>query len=55
MKNFEICYTNSKSVLCEGKEKPFDHPRIYLEIDAQTNQVICPYCSKKFVIQISYS
>ena len=38
------------SVSCSGHEYPYDHPIVYLEINADTKQVECPYCSKIFVI-----
>ncbi len=51
MKLCEIEKTKSSSVSCMGKEYPYDHPKIYLEIDQETKQVICPYCSKQFVLE----
>ncbi|RTK92507.1 MAG: zinc-finger domain-containing protein [Rickettsiales bacterium] len=42
--------TNLTSVSCKGKEYPYDHPIIYLEIDKAVGEVICPYCSKKFTL-----
>ena len=50
MESYEIEKTKSSSVTCMGKEFPYDHPKIYLEIDPGTNEVQCPYCSKKFVL-----
>ncbi|MFU7501897.1 MAG: zinc-finger domain-containing protein [Candidatus Tisiphia sp.] len=46
----EIIETISTSVSCFGKEPPFDHPRIYLEIDSIKGSIVCPYCSKTFVL-----
>ncbi|WP_425363303.1 zinc-finger domain-containing protein [Candidatus Tisiphia endosymbiont of Hybos culiciformis] len=50
MQNVEIIETISTSVSCSGKESPYDHPRIYLEIDSTKGYIMCPYCSKKFVL-----
>lgn len=50
MQNMEIIETISTSVSCLGKEPPFDHPRIYLEIDSTKGSIVCPYCSKTFVL-----
>ncbi len=50
MKSYEIEKTKSLSVSCMGKETPYDHPKIYLEINPDANETICPYCSKKFVL-----
>lgn len=44
----EIVDSFFTSVSCMGKESPYDHPKIYLEIDPKEQFVICPYCSKKF-------
>lgn len=48
--NVETVRTSSSSVSCLGKEPPFDHPKIYLEIDQAVGYILCPYCSKKFVL-----
>ncbi|MDR0296464.1 MAG: zinc-finger domain-containing protein [Rickettsia sp.] len=50
MQNVEIIETISTSVSCSGKESPYDHPRVYLEIDSTKGSIMCPYCSKKFVL-----
>lgn len=50
MQKPEIIETISATVSCSGKESPFDHPRIYLQIDPSKGSVICPYCSKKFIL-----
>ncbi|WP_375327486.1 zinc-finger domain-containing protein [Candidatus Tisiphia endosymbiont of Nemotelus uliginosus] len=36
--------------MCLGNESPFDHPKIYLEIDPNNHSIVCPYCSKIFVL-----
>jgi uncharacterized Zn-finger protein len=51
MNNFEICYTDTKSVSCEGRAHDYDHPKVFLEIDPKLKEVTCPYCSKKFVLE----
>ncbi len=50
MQNIEIINTNSASVSCLGKVPPFDHPKIYLEIDQTIGSIKCPYCGKHFVL-----
>ncbi|AAL03900.1 MAG: zinc-finger domain-containing protein [Rickettsia slovaca] len=47
-KSMEIVNSVDASVSCQGKEPPYDHPKVYLEIDKKKKEVICPYCSKKF-------
>jgi len=48
MQSMEIEKTKSKSVSCKGKEAPFDHPKVYLEIDPKLGKIDCPYCGKIF-------
>ena len=49
-KYLETVKATSTSVSCAGKEPPFDHPKIYLEIDKDIGTIMCPYCSKEFVL-----
>lgn len=51
MKTVEIIESDTRSVACAGKEIPYDHPLIYLEIDTDKGEILCPYCSKKFVLR----
>ena len=51
MQQVEAEKVNSTSVSCKGKEAPYDHPHIYLEIDPKIGAIDCPYCGKKFEIQ----
>ena len=50
MHSVEIINTHLNSVSCNGKEAPYDHPKIYLEIDKDKGSILCPYCYKKFVL-----
>lgn len=50
MSTKETIHTNKSHVICMGKEAPFDHPRVFLEIDEEMGFVECPYCSKKFIL-----
>lgn len=47
-KSMKIVNSVDASVSCCGKEPPYDHPKVYLEIDKEKKEVSCPYCSKKF-------
>jgi uncharacterized Zn-finger protein len=49
MSTKEIIYTMNKTVSCSGKESPYDHPLVYLQIDEAKEYTECPYCSKKFI------
>lgn len=42
---------HSSETACDGGGGALGHPRVYLHIDAQTGEVACPYCSRKFVYQ----
>lgn len=50
MKSYDTEKTKSSSVVCMGKESPYDHPKVYLEIDPKNKEIECPYCSKKFLL-----
>lgn len=45
----EEIYTDVKKVKCSGKDHPFDHPTVYLEMDPKVDKIECPYCSKVFL------
>lgn len=45
--------TNSLDVACNGKNAPFDHPKVYLRIDPAHGSICCPYCNKKFTFSQS--
>ena len=49
MKEFEVVRTSAVKVYCSGNEEYVSHPKIYLTIDKHTSEVVCPYCSKKFI------
>lgn len=48
----DVVYTKDCSVQCGG-ENSDRHPLVYLEIKKDLGKVICPYCSKEFVLQES--
>ena len=49
----EKIIVKDKKVSCEGHEYPYDHPKVYLEISEDKDEIECPYCSKlfKFVVK----
>lgn len=52
MKPFETVEVRSLEVACDGGGKaPLGHPRVYLHIDHTTGQVVCPYCSRTYVLR----
>lgn len=42
---------NQRKVYCDGSTNVnvLGHPKIYLEIKSDTDEIVCPYCSKKFI------
>ncbi|MDX2050026.1 MAG: zinc-finger domain-containing protein [Rickettsiaceae bacterium] len=50
MQSDEVINADKKNVSCSGKDYPYDHPIVYLEIDEIKGFIECPYCSKKFIL-----
>lgn len=48
MENNKPNPTNTKKVSCSG-DSYSKHPHIYLKIAHDKKDVVCPYCSRKFV------
>jgi uncharacterized Zn-finger protein len=44
----EITYSGKKEVACSGSG--LGHPTVYLNMEPK-GEIICPYCSKKFVFK----
>ena len=42
---FTVSETN---VPCDGGT--LGHPKVYLKIDPKTGEVVCPYCSRRYVL-----
>jgi len=40
---------NTRKVSCKGGPEPLGHPKVYLEIKADKNEINCPYCGQHFV------
>lgn len=47
----EVEVVDENSVSCKGREAPYDHPLVYLEIKDALGKIDCPYCGKKFVLR----
>ena len=45
----ETVYVSSYRVSCDGGEGALGHPRVWLQIPAETGWVECPYCDKRIV------
>jgi len=47
--NTEITKVAGHTAICDGLGGALGHPRVFLALDRDTHEVICPYCSRKFV------
>ncbi|MBL0941671.1 MAG: zinc-finger domain-containing protein [Alphaproteobacteria bacterium] len=45
-----ILYVEQNQVSCEGTGISDGHPRIFLKLEP-SNQVVCPYCSRQFILK----
>ncbi|MDG1287138.1 MAG: zinc-finger domain-containing protein [Rickettsiales bacterium] len=45
----DILIVTTDTVTCDGGNPAIGHPQVYLHIDHKTNDVVCPYCEKRFV------
>lgn len=51
MKPFETIYVDAMEVACDGGDGPLGHPRVFLHIVEENGQVVCPYCSRLFILK----
>jgi uncharacterized Zn-finger protein len=47
----EIVSVTSATVACDGKDPPLGHPRVFLTFKAGSREIVCPYCSRHFVLK----
>jgi len=47
---FETIEVTSHTVACDGGDGPLGHPRVFLTIPEDEHEVVCPYCSRTFVL-----
>ncbi|MGJ3260473.1 MAG: zinc-finger domain-containing protein [Rhodospirillales bacterium] len=45
----ETTEVETMTVACDGGS--LGHPNVYLHLDDETLDVVCPYCSKRFVLK----
>ena len=50
MTSTEEIKVKDKRVSCDGGKGSLGHPKVYLDV-AKEGFAICPYCSKKFVLE----
>ena len=53
MKPFELIETTHAEVACDGGGGALGHPRVFLHIDESVGRIICPYCSKTYVLKVA--
>ena len=41
-----------KEFQCMGASPPYDHPHVYLDM-GEENEIVCPYCSTRYVYDAS--
>ena len=48
--NKEIVTVTTTTVACDGKDPPLGHPRVFLAFKPGSREIVCPYCSRTFVL-----
>lgn len=49
MSDNKIVEATSKKVMCNGGSNSLGHPGVYLNM-GDKKEIVCPYCSKKFIL-----
>ncbi len=52
MKEIEKEFVKERKVVCSGQGNSLGHPTVYLKIAKNQTEIACPYCSKKFVLDL---
>ena len=48
--NQDTVSVTTSTVACEGTGPALGHPRVYLTFKPGARDVVCPYCSRRFVL-----
>ena len=40
----------ASTVACEGNDPALGHPRVYLTFRDGAREIVCPYCSRHFIL-----
>ncbi len=48
---FEMIEVPTPEVACDGGGGALGHPKVYLHIDHDADRIICPYCSRTYVLK----
>ena len=54
IKPFEIISVDRLEVACDGGGGALGHPRVFLHIDGESHQVMCPYCSRLYIYKTAH-
>lgn len=46
----ETVTVTTSTVSCEGNGPALGHPKVYLTFKPGSQEVVCPYCSRTFVL-----
>ena len=46
----EVVTVTSSTVACEGNGPATGHPKVYLTFKTGSKEIVCPYCSRTFVL-----
>jgi uncharacterized Zn-finger protein len=46
----EIVTVTTSTVACDGKDPALGHPRVFLTFKPGQTEIVCPYCSRHFVL-----
>jgi uncharacterized Zn-finger protein len=52
MNPFETIEVQSLEVACDGGGGALGHPKVYLHIDQNQGSIVCPYCSRTYVLAL---
>ena len=47
----ETIEVEKMTISCDGGGGALGHPNVFLHLDPVTHQVVCPYCSRRFVLK----
>lgn len=47
----ETIEVDTIDVACDGGQGALGHPRVWLHIEHDSHDVVCPYCSRKYVLK----
>ncbi len=49
----EILFITEDTIACDGGDDEVGHPRVYLTLNSKTGFVVCPYCGRIYVRDIT--